>query len=76
MRSIEDVIEPLVGREDDPRISGDIEEIYRQIERLGGLRRQPTSYRDMKYRERAARRVIEQRTARALRKLGRTELAA
>lgn len=76
MRSVDDVLAPLVGREDDPRISGDIAEIYRQLGRLGDLRAQPTTYRDSKYRERSALRVIEQRTARALRKLKRTEIAA
>lgn len=76
MRRIDDVLAPLVGREDDPRISGDIAEINRQLGRLGGLREQPTTYRDSKYRERSALRVIEQRTARALRKLKHTESVA
>lgn len=68
---IKEIVAPLVPHADDPRIARDIAEIHRQMDRIDGLRSQPGVYRDYKYRERSALRVIEQRTARALRKLGR-----
>lgn len=76
MRSIQDVLDPLFGHEDDPRIAGDMAEIDRQMQRIAQLRVVPGVHRDYRYRERSALRVIEQRTARALRKLKRTEITA
>ena len=76
MRTVQDVLVPLLGHEDDPRISGDLAEIDRQMLRIAQLRDVPGERRDYRYRERSALRVIEQRVDRALRKLGRTEIAA
>lgn len=65
----------LEPHRDDPRIAADIACIDRHLARMEYLRtHQPTTQhavkRDHDQRIRAARRVVEQRTSRALRKLG------
>ena len=69
LTGIHDVLAPLLGCENDPRVASDMQEISRQVARLEALRVDWVPYRDRKYRERRATRIIEQRAARALRKL-------
>lgn len=62
-----------------PAVEGDLREIRRQIDILDAARSKTVTRRSREVRrreERQAWRVLEQRTARALRKLKRTEITA